>query len=149
MLPLRNTRWEHCIRLTPWASRATRLRAKAVKQDVGGREPDKEVMARIKQCLQLNSKARPAKPVAYVPQQLAEIVEDLKSYIQDTGLVVTEIISIQYGKKIRIKMGRKEAEINLFFGKRGFSVVKSPRCGTDNELNDICAELIQGFVNNL
>ena len=109
-------------------------------------DPDKEVMDRIKQ--QLNPKARPTsqKPPVFVPQPLAEIIDSLKSYIEATGLVVTEIISIQYGKKIRIKMGLKEAEINLFFGKRGFSVVKSPRCGTNNELNDVCAQLVQAFI---
>lgn len=109
-------------------------------------DPDKEVMNRIKQ--QLNPKAASAtkRPPAYVPQQLVEIMEDLKKYIEETGLIVSEIISIQFAKKIRIKMGLKEAEINLFYGKRGFTVVKSPRCGTDNELNDVCAQLIQSFI---
>ncbi len=128
----------------------TKEQANANKQqDAVSKEPDKDVMARIKQCLQLNNKTRIEKSAAYVPQQLTEITDDLKVYIQNTGLIVSEVISIQYGKKIRIKMGRKEAEINLFYGKRGFSVVKSPRCGTDGELNDVCAELIQGFVDNL
>ena len=86
------------------------------------------------------------KPEAYVPPQLVEIMEDLKRYIEDTGLIVTEIQSIQYGQKIRMKMGLKQAEVNLFFGKRGFSVVKSPRCGTNAELNDICSTLIQNFI---
>lgn len=117
------------------------------QSDVSG-EPDKDVMARIKQCLNRDKKIPTEKPV-FVPQQLMEIVEELKIYIQDTGLVVTDIQSIQYGKKIHIKMGRKEAEINLFFGKKGFSVVKSPKCGTDGELNDICADLIQAFIYNL
>lgn len=109
-------------------------------------DPSKEIMDRIRQ--QLNPKARPKaeKPPVFVPQQLTEIIDSLKSYIETTGLIVTEIISIQYGKKIRVKMGLKEAEINLFFGKRGFSVVKSPRCGTNDELNDICAQLVQSFI---
>ena len=109
-------------------------------------DPSKEIMDRIRQ--QLNPKARPKaeKLPVFVPQQLTEIIDSLKSYIEATGLIVTEIISIQYGKKIRVKMGLKEAEINLFFGKRGFSVVKSPRCGTNDELNDVCAQLVQSFI---
>lgn len=119
---------------------------KAQEHQDNSPDPGKDVMERIKQ--QLNPKARPTlqKPPVFVPQQLAEIMDSLKKYIEETGLVVTEIISIQYGKKIRIKMGLKEAEINLFFGKRGFSVVKSPRCGTNNELNDICVQLVQAFI---
>lgn len=108
-------------------------------------DPDKDVMERIKQ--QLNpSKPKREKPEAYVPAQLTEILGELKRYIEETGLIVSEMISIQYGKKIRIKMGLKEAEINIFYGKRGFTVVKSPRCGTNTELNDVAAQLIQAFI---
>lgn len=109
-------------------------------------DPDKEIMDRIKQCLNPNSKSIKKKPEAFVPDQLNMIIDDLVAYIQDTGLVVLEIIDIQYGKKIRISMGMKQAEINLFFGKRGFSVVKSPRSGTNTELNDLTAQLIQSFI---
>ena len=61
--------------------------------------------------------------------------------------MVTEIVNIQYAKKIKVRMGQKEAEVNLFYGKRGFSVVISPRRGTNEELNNVVAELIQQFVN--
>ena len=108
--------------------------------------PDRETMERIKQRLNPKAAQRREKPPVYVPQQLTDIMDELKAYIGETGLVVTDVISIQYGKKIRIKMGMKEAEINLFHGKRGFSVVKSPRCGTNGDLNELCAQLIQGFI---
>lgn len=112
-------------------------------------DPDKEIMDRIKQCLHPNSKTVRKRPDAFVPEQLNMIINDLVVYIQDTGLVVSEIIDIQYGKKIRINMGMKYAEINLFFGKRGFSVVKSPRSGTNSELNDLTVQLIQTFIYQL
>lgn len=114
--------------------------------DTKPHDPDIEAMEKIKQRLNPNGRQQKVKPEAYVPPQLVEIMEDLKRYIEDSGLIVTEIQSIQYGQKIRMKMGLKQAEINLFFGKRGFSVVKSPRCGTNAELNDICSTLIQNFI---
>jgi len=109
-------------------------------------DPDRETMEQIKQ--QLNAKPTIAKekiPVS-VSEQTYIIMDDLKEYIEATGLLVKEIMSFQYGKKVRIKMGQKEAEVNLFYGKRGFTVIKSPRCGTNMELNDICAQLIQHFI---
>lgn len=109
-------------------------------------DPDKEIIERIKQRLHPNSRVVRKRPDAFVPEQLNAIIEDLEAYIQDTGLVVAEIIDIQYGKKLRIRMGMKHAEINLFFGKKGFSVVKSPRSGTNVELNDVTAQLIQSFI---
>lgn len=110
-------------------------------------EPEGAIMAKIKQCLNPNGKnVRKVERQVYVPEQLEEMIDDLKKYIEATGLIVSEIINIQYGKKIRIKMGLKQAEINLFFGRRGFTVVKSPRCGTDEELNQITADLIQNYI---
>lgn len=109
-------------------------------------DPVKEIMDRIKQCLHPNSRTIRKRPDAFVPEQLNMIIDELVAYIQDTGLVVSEIIDIQYGKKMRISMGTKKAEINLFYGKKGFSVVKSPRSGTNDELNDLTAQLIQSYI---
>ena len=117
--------------------------------DASPSNPDKEIMDRIKQRLHPNSRTVRKRADAFVPEQLNLIIDDLVAYIQDTGLVVSEIIDIQYGKKIRISMGMKLAEVNLFFGKRGFSVVKSPRSGTNSELNDVTAQLIMSFVYQL
>ena len=110
------------------------------------REPDSEIMASIRQRLNPKAKKVTERPPAYVPQQLQEIAEDIKRYVEETGLVVTEVISIQYGKKFRVKMGLKEAELNVFYGKKGFSVVKSPRSGTNPELNDVVAELVENYL---
>lgn len=72
----------------------------------------------------------------------------LKPYVEQAGVTIAEVINIQYGKKIRFKMGMKQAEVNLFYGKRGFSVVQSPRTGTNADLNQLMANLITGFIND-
>ena len=112
-------------------------------------DPDKEIMDKIKQCLHPNSRTVRKRPEAFVPEQLNMIMDDLVAYIQDTGLVMSEIIDIQYGKKLRMRMGMKMAEVNVFFGKKGFSVVKSPKSGTNAELNEITSQLIMSFIYQL
>ncbi len=109
-------------------------------------DPDREVMARIK--AQLNPKAQPMpqKPPVVVPEILDDIMGDLAKYIQETGIVVAEVVNIQYGKKIKCKLGLKMSEVNLFYGHRGFSVVLSPRCGTDVELNNVTRDLVSSFI---
>ncbi len=86
------------------------------------------------------------KPPAYVPEQLNEIMTDLQAFLIDAGVVVNEIRNISYGKKIQASIGRKQAEVNLFYGKRGFSVVQSPRTGTSAEMNQLLAELVVAFI---
>ena len=107
---------------------------------------DADIIRNIKAILNPKAAKRQEIPV-YVPEQLNEVMDDLRRYIEQTGVEVHEIVNIQYGKKIRMRMRLKQAEVNLFFGKRGFSVVKSPRAGTDPELNNLMTGLIQTFIN--
>ena len=119
------------------------------KQQNAEKEPkadvDADIIRNIKAILNPAAAQKQNKPVI-VPEQLNEIMEDLKAYIEKTGVEVCEVINISYGKKIRMKMRLKQAEVNLFYGKRGFSVVKSPRTGTDDELNDLMLGLIQSYI---
>lgn len=108
-------------------------------------EPSDEVMQRIKEQLKLLPEKRPPKEV-YVPAVLEETVEELQVYLEQMGLRLTEVVNIQYGKKLKLQASHKLAEINLFYGKRGYSVVISPRTGTDDELNKMVATLIESFV---
>lgn len=107
-------------------------------------EPDDDSIQKIKDILKL--KSRPAKVNAvFVPEQLNDIVDELKKYIEETGIIVTEIVNINYAKKIRMKMGIKLAEVNVFYGKHGFNVVISPRSGTDKNFNEVSSQLIESY----
>ena len=112
------------------------------------KDPDETSINKIKEILALKS-VTISKPPVYIPEQLNDIMETLTSKISETGLTVHEIINISYGKKIRIRLGIKEAEINLFYGKRGYSVVISPRSGTNEELNTVAAQLIESIIYQL
>lgn len=111
---------------------------------------EKEAMDKIRTTLNpaLVNK-RDNRPPAYVPQELNNIIEGLKSNIEEKGVMVKGIKDIQYGKKITMSLGLKEAEINVFYGKKGFSVIKSPRTGTDADLNDLMADVITEYINTL
>lgn len=109
-------------------------------------DPDAEAIDKIKEILKLQRPTRPQKLI-YVPEQLNVIIDGVKNYLEGHGLTVTEIIDISYGKKIRVRLTFKQAEVNLFYGKRGYSVVQSPRCGTDVDLNGMVADLVTCFLN--
>lgn len=109
-------------------------------------EPEKDVLEAIRQKLNPQLKDKPKKAPAYVPEELREIMDDLRAFIEDNDVVVNEIIGIQYGQKLRCRIGAKQAEVNLFYGKHGFSVVQSPRTGTDAEANEVLAEVVTSFL---
>ena len=112
-------------------------------------DPDDEVLEKIKARLNPRmARVRETRPV-YVPEQIGHIMAGLKEYIKNSGLTLSEAISIQYGKKLRMSLGLKQAEVNIFFGRRGFSVVACPRCGTDDELNTLASELIRAYIDDM
>ncbi len=106
---------------------------------------DSDVISQIKEILK-NAPARKARPAPFIPEQLNEIMFDLQAYITQAGVVIQEIININYGKKIKCLIGKKMGEVNIFYGKRGFTVVQSPRTGTSAEINELIADLIDSYI---
>ncbi len=113
-------------------------------------EPADDALDSIKQTLQMQREHRakvPSLPI-YVPERLEQIIDKLTNFIEHHGINVYDIVSIQYGKKLRCKLGARLAEINLFYGKRGFSVVQTPKACVSAELNSAVAELVQYYIDD-
>jgi hypothetical protein len=66
--------------------------------------------------------------------------------MEDNDILTTELSGIHYGKKFKFSLGKRKAEINLFYGKKGYSVVISPRIGTDPDLNQVCRQLMREWL---
>ena len=112
-------------------------------------DPAEPVLEKIKAMLNPKmAKAAKSREV-FVPEELKIIMSGLQCYIEDAGLVLDETVNIQYGKKLRMSLGLRQAEVNVFYGRRGFSVVVSPRSGTDKELNEVAANLIRAYIDDI
>lgn len=108
------------------------------------RDPTKDIMDKIRSTLRPNAPVKKREP--FVPQQLDDIIGPICDKIKETGIIVTEVVNIQYAKKVRCQLGLRQGELNLFYGKRGYSVVESPRRGTDDELNHLIADITRAFL---
>ena len=106
-------------------------------------DPDIEVMRQIR--LKLQGKMNQKEEIE-VPEELDAIIAGLQSAFEDNGIQIVDISNIQYGKRIKMQLGLKKAEFNLFYGKKGFTVVSCPRTGTNAELNALCADLARAFI---
>lgn len=111
-------------------------------------DPSQEVIDKIKTILALKKTQTPRPPV-FVPEQLNNIMTQLSSALPQYEFRLDEIIDIQYGKKLRVSIGQKHAECNIFYGKRGFTVVVSPKTGTDKELNELFADLLRVLISDI
>lgn len=116
----------------------TRLETEATSLD-----PDDDVMARIRAQLSAREVKSAPQPQVYVPQEVERVLGGIIKEIEDIGVEVSEVREIQYGKKIIMRSNLRKAELNLFYGQRGFTVVESPRRGTSAELNALMARLVR------
>ena len=105
------------------------------------KDPDLQSLQHIREVLNMKRLPQLAKPV-FVPEILNESMPGITHSIENMGIQVKTVSDIQYGKKIQVKLGILLGEINLFYGKKGFSVVQSPKRGTSNELNNVTADII-------
>lgn len=109
-------------------------------------DPDKVTMDLIRTRLNPKSALLREKKEVFVPVILNDIMPELQTYVLTIGISLTEIRNIQYGKKLHFILGNKHAEINIFFGKKGFSIVQSPKSGTSAELNELAAQCLNNFL---
>jgi hypothetical protein len=108
-------------------------------------DPDEEALNYIKQQLSLRKKVVEERQI-FVPEILQNEITGIINDIQDTGILVSEVIDIQYGKKIRVILGSKCGEVNVYYGRNGFTIVESPKRGTSEELNSVTADIINAYV---
>lgn len=85
----------------------------------------------------------------YVPEQLNAVIPVIEERAVELEISILEVIPIQYGKKIKFGVKHFWAEINIFHGKRGFSVVKTPKSGSNEQLTQICYDFVTNVIDNL
>lgn len=109
-------------------------------------DPDTETLNNIKLILQQHKAlVQQSHSFVFVPEVLNDVIDEVKTMIEETGIVIDEVKNIQYGKKIMVHLGIKRGEVNIFYGKRGFSVVQSTKRGCSAELNEALALLLKNF----
>ncbi len=105
------------------------------------KELSDDVLQQIKQKLNPKIKTIKEKQI-YVPEEIENIIEKVKAKVQEYNIKVVEVSNINYGKKFRFQLNQHWSEINLFYGKKGFTVVKTPKKGSNSELMEICYKIL-------
>ena len=112
------------------------LPAKPEKQDL-----EAGVLAKIKATLN-PALAEKRKKQIFVPDEAERMVETIVNAMAEKEIATVAVENIHYGKKFKFALGHRQAEINLFYGKKGFTAVITPRNGTNAELNQVCWQLV-------
>lgn len=108
-------------------------------------EPGGDILVKIRAALG-PERPRPPKREAFVPEEINQLLPDLREHLLERHIELVEARPIQYGRQLQMRAGIHTAELNLFFGKRGFSLVKTTKTGTHPELVDLCHRIIQDWL---
>jgi hypothetical protein len=106
--------------------------------------PDPTLL-RIKQTLNPDFKPKLKREI-HVPPAITEMMPVLGEKLRSQGLQLLDTQPIQYGRQIRVGMDRYWAEVNIFYGQRGFSIVKTTKTGSTPELADLVYQLIYDLL---
>jgi hypothetical protein len=133
--------WQKFIQSADLFKQAETLSKQQQKETVKGNDPEPDVYKEILKKLNPKS-ARPKKDV-FVPPILNGITGPIESALKEYNFDLKKINDIQFGKKLNIGYKNQLAEINVFFGKRGFSVVKVNKRGTNPELAEVSKRIVE------
>lgn len=82
------------------------------------------------------------------PDELEWVMEQLRSFIKEINAEIEQIRPISYGRQIKIRSGNIWAEVNIFFGKRGVSVVGTTKTGSHREFGKTLTEYLKASFQN-
>jgi len=88
----------------------------------------------------------PVKKEYYVPEILNSLEEPVRDAVTKHSISISEIRDIHYGRKFCFSHGLHKAEINIYYGSKGFSVVITPGNGTHPELNKIVHTIVSDLI---
>jgi len=100
-----------------------------------------DALAKIKATLN-PALAEKRKKQIFVPDEAEKMVEIIVNALAEKEIATVAVESIHYGKKFKFALGQRQAEINLFYGKKGYTAVITPRNGTNADLNQVCWQLV-------
>lgn len=102
---------------------------------------DEKLVQQIKGKLNPEYRPRGKMRQIYVPPIMETVREPLTRKVTQRGVHLSEIRDIHYGHKYVFTVGGAFAELNIYHGIRGFTVVKSPKRGHHPDLTDIVYQL--------
>ncbi|MFT4154574.1 CRISPR-associated primase-polymerase type B [Parafilimonas sp.] len=101
--------------------------------------------------LNITRRLNPTAPVrtprnVFVPPILEDIAVKIQALAALNGYTVKDIADINYGKKIALSKGFAWGEVNVYYGKHGFVIVKSPKRGSDAAIALETEDLIKAIL---
>ena len=110
--------------------------------------PDADTLERIKD--RLNPGRRKPKPKnVIIAPEVESALELLSRRLPEFEMALVDSRPINYGRQVHVRAGQIWAEINIFYGKKGYSIVKTTKTGSNPELAELAAAAIAQILEEM
>jgi hypothetical protein len=127
------------------ADRFIRELPKSEKQNLS---LDQEILKNIKDKLHPGYR-KPAGKTYYIPPEVDTALPLLNEALSEFDIKITETEAIHYGRKLKVVSKQLWAELNIFYGKKGFKVVPTTKSGSHQELATLAAQAVTQILSTL
>ncbi len=109
-----------------------------------------EIFTKIKQKLNPNYRPRQRERIITVPEPLNEIEQKIRDYIEAEfpQISLLNVKDINYGKQLLFKYDVHYAEFNIFFGKKGITLIKTNKKINNREFQELMYQLLNQILFN-
>ncbi|RMF24981.1 MAG: virulence protein E [Bacteroidetes bacterium] len=110
--------------------------------------PDADALERIKERLNPGRRKPKPKDVILSPE-VESALEVLTRRLPEFEMELIDSRPINYGRQVRVRAAQLWAEINIFYGKKGYKIVRTTKTGSNRELAELAAEAIGRILDEM
>ncbi len=136
--------WKHFV--TPLFQDDTPVTTPAKPQVKEKKEIDPQKYEAVLKSINPQATIKKANKQVFVPDVLQKMEGDLSMLCKMHNWELVQLQPLNYGIKVMIRQGYRSAEVNVFHGKKGFSLVLSPKTGTDPHLAHALHKALEGLL---
>lgn len=103
-----------------------------------------EVLRKIKEKVGQKIKA-PKEKFYEQPEELEAIMKEIAEQLAGINVTLEKSNTISYGRQVKVNAGKYWAEFNIFYGKKGVSIVRSTKTGSNRQLCDSVVTLLKSY----
>ncbi|MFZ4545377.1 MAG: CRISPR-associated primase-polymerase type B [Saprospiraceae bacterium] len=107
-------------------------------------QPD--AYAQVLSTLKTKARPNPLQRETAVPEPLVRLMPVLEKSLLQKGIQLLVVRDVQFGKQVQMQCGMDLAEINIYYGKKGFSVVMTTKKGTHSGFCALCAHIAEQTI---
>ena len=108
--------------------------------------PYREIRQALKPARQNNLFNPPPAGRPSVPVEILLMIPPWRSALAQAGFRPTDEKAIAHGLKVRLRHGRLDADVTIYYGKRGFRFVVGAQAGADGATGAAAAQLLENVL---